>query len=168
MHKPGIEIDLEKIQILSELRKEENERFRSFLKGHNARKIDLLFHKVNEEVAPKIDCTVCGNCCKNLSPYLTKDDLRNLTTGLNITVEEVVEKHTETDERGISLKHLPCCFLKDNKCTIYPHRPATCASFPHLHKPQTVTRLRAIMGSYSICPIIFNVVEHIKAEMNFE
>jgi Fe-S-cluster containining protein len=163
-----LETDLEKIRELGHLREDENQRFRAFLKNRNTHKLDLLVHRLNEEIAPHIDCTACGNCCRSLSPYLTKDDLRHLAEGVQLPVEDAVAAYTETDEQGLSLKHLPCCFLKDNKCTIYEHRPETCASFPHLHQPDFNSRARRTIENYSICPIIFNVLERLKAEMHFE
>jgi uncharacterized protein len=163
-----LETDLEKIKELGELRDDENQRFRAFLKNRNVHKTDLLVHRLNSEIAPHIDCTACGNCCRNLSPYLTKDDLKHLTDATRLPVEEVISTYTETDDYGLSLKHLPCCFLKENKCTIYQHRPETCSSFPHLDQPDFNSRARRTFDNYSICPIIFNVVERMKTEMQFE
>ena len=167
MNHHDLELDLEKIEHLGRIREDENFRFRNFLKGHNARKIDLLVHRLNEEIAPQIDCTACGNCCRRLSPCLTKNDLKNLSEGLNLPASEVVEKYTETIEKELSLKHLPCSFLVENKCSIYANRPETCASFPHLHKDHFTSRLRAAISNYSICPIVFNVMEQLKQEMHF-
>jgi Fe-S-cluster containining protein len=167
---PGyhLETDLEKIRELGHLREDENYRFRTFLKNRNAHKIDLLVHRLNEEIAPRIDCTACGNCCRQLSPCLTKEDLKHLTEATRLSVEEVIATYTETDDDGPSFKHLPCSFLKDNKCSIYQHRPETCASFPHLHKSNFNSRSRQAIENYSICPIIFNVLERLKVEMRFE
>ena len=163
-----LETDLEKISALAALRADENERFRHFLKNRNVHKIDLLVHRLHSEIAPKIDCTVCGNCCGTLTPYLTKGDLKRLTDGTRLTTEQVIEFYTETDEHGLALRDLPCCFLIDHKCTIYEHRPETCASFPHLHQPDFNSRARRTFDNYSICPIIFNVLERLKVEMHFE
>jgi Fe-S-cluster containining protein len=163
-----LEQDTRKIEELARLRKEENLKFKSFLKGRNARKISLAVHRLNNEIAPKIDCTACGNCCRNLSPCLNKEDLKKLSTALDMTTDEVVEKYTETDANGLSLKHLPCIFLANNKCTIYEHRPEPCASFPHLQEEDVTGRLRNIFDNYAICPIIFNVIEQLKLEMKFE
>ena len=101
MNHHDLELDLEKIEHLGRIREDENFRFRNFLKGHNARKIDLLVHRLNEEIAPQIDCTACGNCCRRLSPCLTKNDLKNLSEGLNLPASEVVEKYTETIEKEL-------------------------------------------------------------------
>ena len=163
-----LETNLEKIKELGDLRKEENQRFRSFLKNRNVHKTDLIVHRLHGEIAPHIDCTTCGNCCNTLTPYLTKDDLKSLAAGTQLTEAQVIDIYTETDEQGISLISLPCCFWKDHKCTVYEHRPETCASFPHLHQPDFNSRARRTFDNYSICPIIFNVLERLKVEMHFE
>jgi len=163
-----LETDLEKIRALALLRTNENQRFRSLLKNRNVTKTDLLVHRLHHEIAPKIDCTTCGNCCGTLTPYLTTTDLERLSEGTQLTVEQVIYFYTETDEHGLALKDVPCCFLTDNKCTIYEHRPQTCASFPHLHQPDFNSRARRTFDNYSICPIIFNVIERMKVEMHFE
>ena len=163
-----LETDIDRIKELGSLRAEENQRFRALLKNRNVHKIDLLVHKLNAQIAPHINCTTCGNCCRTLSPYLTTEDLHHLNLATQLPVEEVITQYTETDEFGISLRHLPCCFLKDNKCTIYQHRPETCSSFPQLDKPDFISRSRSTFDNYSICPIIFNVIERMKMEMGFE
>lgn len=164
-----LETGLEKIKALGLLRKEENERFRRFLKNRNVHKTDVIVHRLNEEIAPRIDCTACGNCCRELTPYLSKDDLKHIAEATRHSIEDAIAAFTETDDEGIALgKNMPCCFLAENKCTIYQHRPETCRSFPHLHKPDFKSRLRSVIDNYSICPIIFNVIEQMKVEVGFE
>ncbi len=163
-----LETDLEKIKTLSILREDENEKFRRYLKNRSVHKTDLLVHQINDQVAPRIDCTACGNCCKELSPYLNKEDLHQLAEATRKSIEDVIAAYTEKDEEGLSFNQMPCVFLAENKCTIYQHRPETCHSFPHLHKPEFTSRLRRVMDNYAICPIIFNVIERMKVEMGFE
>jgi uncharacterized protein len=162
-----LETDLEKIKALSTIRADENEKFRRYLKNRNVHKTDLVVHRIYNDVAPRIDCTACGNCCKQLSPYLSKSDLHLLSEATRKSIEDVLTEYTEKDEEGISFNQMPCHFLVDNKCTIYQHRPETCHSFPHLHKPDFNSRLRKVMENYAICPIIFNVVERMKIDMGF-
>ncbi len=95
-----LETDLEKIKQLALLRQEENLKFRTFLKNRNGHKIDLLVHRLNEQIAPRIDCTACGNCCRILSPCLTKEDLKHLTEATRLSVEDVIVSYTETDADG--------------------------------------------------------------------
>src|SRR4051812_11028419 len=106
MNHPGIETDLEKIETLGQLREDENFRFRKHLKSQNGRKTDMLVHRLYEEISSKIDCTACGNCCKHLSPCLSKDDLHHLSSALSLSSSEVVEKYTEPLGNDLSLKHL--------------------------------------------------------------
>lgn len=162
------ETDLDRIKELGHLREEENQRFRHFLKNRNVQKTDQLVNRLHSDVALQIDCTTCGNCCSQLSPYLSNDDVKKLAEGTRLTVEEVTGLYLETDEQGVSFRELPCHFLADNKCTIYQHRPETCASFPHLHKPDFKSRSRRTFEYYAICPIIFNVIERLKQATNFE
>ncbi|MFQ5576558.1 MAG: YkgJ family cysteine cluster protein [Anaerolineae bacterium] len=62
-------------------------------------------------------------------------------------------------------KGVPCPFLKDDLCSNYECRPTDCRSYPHLHKDGFVSRLWGVVANYSICPIVFNVYERLKAEM---
>jgi Fe-S-cluster containining protein len=164
-----LETDLEKIKALSLIREDENERFRQFLKNRNDDKTDALVHRLNEVISARIDCTACGNCCKELSPTLSKGDLKQIAEATRKSVEEVIAAYTERDAEGdTSFRHMPCCFLAHNKCTIYQHRPEVCHSFPHLHKPAFSSRLRSAINNYAICPIVFNVIERMKKEMGFK
>ena len=162
-----LETDLEKIKTLAIIREEENNKFRRYLKNRNVHKTDMLVQQLNADIAPRIDCTACGNCCKHLSPYLEKDDLLQLAEATRLTMQDVIAVYTEQDELGLSFKQTPCTFLADNKCSIYQHRPQTCQSFPHLHKPGFNQRLRRVTDNYAICPIIFNVIERLKVELGF-
>jgi len=162
-----LELDLSKIEHLGKLREDENYRFRSYLKGKSGRKIDAIVHRLNKEISERIDCTACGNCCKHLCPAISKEDLKNLSSGLGMEPAKIVEKYTETIEGELSFKLLPCAFLKENKCSIYEHRPESCSSYPHLHKKDFIHRLWTVIDNYSICPIVFNVFERLKQELHF-
>ena len=60
---------------------------------------------------------------------------------------------------------IPCHFLADNICTIYPQRFHECREFPHLHKPGFVQRFPGTIMHYARCPIIFNVIEELKRQL---
>jgi Fe-S-cluster containining protein len=64
-------------------------------------------------------------------------------------------------------KNLPCMCLKDTRCTIYEKRPECCKDFPNTHKHQFTTRLFAMIEYYSICPIVFNLMEMLKLELGY-
>jgi len=163
-----IELNLDKIEKLGKQRLDENFQFRTFLKGQDPDKIDRIVHQLNWEVSSQIDCTKCGNCCKSLKPGITQNDLEVLSKQLNMTTEQIVENYTETNDFGeLFFRHAPCKFLKDKKCTIYEDRPEACRSYPHLHKDEFTFRLFGVIQNYSVCPIVFNVFEKLKDELNF-
>lgn len=161
-----MEIDLNNIKNLGEIREEENFIFRSFLKGQDPDKIDRKVNELNEKYFELIDCKECGNCCNNLQPLIKKDDLERLKNELGIKEDQIINELLEKDEDGdLRLKGLPCRFLEDKKCKIYKNRPDDCKSFPHLHKKRINSRLFGVIDNYSICPIVFNVYEELKIKL---
>jgi len=164
-----LELDLEKIKRLAERNEENNWRFRAFLKFGDDHKIDRIVHGLYQEISRDIDCTQCGNCCRELRPLLAKKEVKLLANFINIPEDEFREHYTEVDhnDKKTRLRETPCAFLKDKKCTVYECRPADCRSFPHLHKRDFTARLINVLQNYSICPIVFNVYEQLKIEMRF-
>ena len=65
------------------------------------------------------------------------------------------------------LKNTPCKYLKDKECTIYENRPFDCKSYPHTHKKNFTSRSLSMIENYEICPIVFNVYERLKDELNY-
>lgn len=142
----------------------ENWKFRAFLKQLDIEieELDSIVHRITDEVSAKIDCTECGNCCKNIRPALDEDDITNFASGLKMSIDEFREKYltAEPDDPSEYLFNaLPCPFLVNNMCSNYECRPKACASYPHLHKEEFVFRLWDVVDNYSICPIVFNVKE---------
>ncbi len=163
-----LELDIGRIEEFGRLRKVENVEFRSYLKGQDFDKIDGIVHLLNREISDQIDCTSCGNCCEKLSPCIIAKDVDRLSTRLYISPKQVKDRYTEIYEGELFFKDLPCSFLKDQKCTIYSDRPEDCKSYPHLNKSQFISRLFEMIQNYSICPIVFNVFERLKIELNFK
>ncbi len=164
-----METDLIKIKKIAQQIEDENWYFRTFLKGYDIENLDSVVRKLFEQVSKAIDCTACGNCCKEIKPILKKKDINKLSKGLNIPPDQFVTKYVDKDEDGNNiLNQLPCPFLNDNKCTQYGSRPIDCASYPHLHKKDFVFRLIGVVNNYSICPIVFNVYEALKNKLKSE
>jgi Fe-S-cluster containining protein len=161
-----METNLKKIRQLGEKRNEENWEFRSFLKfiDMETAELDSLVHSLYKDVSLQIDCTKCANCCKEMKPALKKEDINRFSTGINIPVEEFMDKYIERgeDKTDFYFNKKPCPFLKDNLCTNYRFRPEDCQSYPHLEKEGFVYRLWGVVDNYSICPIVFNVYEILK------
>ena len=167
-----IELDLNIIKRNSKIRENENFKFRSFLKSQDSDKIDKIVHKLYKEVLEHIDCTKCANCCIELETGFQIEEIDRLTKHLNIDKNRFINESTKPDlfgdEDKFYLKSKPCQFLVDNKCTIYEIRPEECNSYPYLHKDDFISRLFGVLENYEICPIVYNVYELLKQEMNFK
>jgi hypothetical protein len=166
-----IQTDLKKITYYAGKNDKINWRFRSFLKtvDKSMSELDRIVHGINEEVTAKIDCTTCANCCKKMSPLITKTEARALAAHLRLSPRQFIEQYMIYSEgkRKYSLKELPCIFLKDYRCQAYEVRPKDCRSFPHLWKKEFVFRLIGVVENYAVCPIVFNVYERLKERFGF-
>ncbi|MBI9035383.1 MAG: YkgJ family cysteine cluster protein [Bacteroidales bacterium] len=161
--------DLNEIKHLGVERKNENLRFRSFLKGQIGRKVDKIVHKLNKIYFKKIDCTKCGNCCADLSPNIHDDEIQAVCNKVELPVASFLRDFTEMDDIGDRhLQSRPCSFLMQKQCIIYEVRPQTCRDFPHLHKSGFISNYYGVMVVYSVCPIVFNVVEDLKDKLKFK
>lgn len=147
-----LEIDLKNIEQIAKRKEAENISFRTYLKGQNSEKIDKIVHRLNEDITPKIDCLDCGNCCMNLRPIVSE-------------VSRFAE--AENIEAVKYLKSFPCKYIKDKKCTIYSDRFEECREFPYMHRDKFITRLHGVLQNYEICPIVFNIYEHLKIELGW-
>ena len=165
-----IELDLNVIEKNARIREDQNFRFRSFLKGQDSKRVDELVHRLYEEVTGKIDCTECANCCLALETFFTKKEIGVVTDLLGWDSNDFIKTKTKPDEEEKNrfvLKSVPCLFLENRKCSVYPHRPVECREFPYLHKKDFTSRLLGVIGNYAICPIVYNVYENLKQEFMF-
>jgi Fe-S-cluster containining protein len=162
-----IEKDINKIRRLAKQKEGENYKFRSFLKGCDMGRIDVIVHRLYRAISSKIDCKTCGNCCKKVLPVLNKKDIKRLTNGLKISVDIFKDKYLIEKENngGITFNKKPCPFLNSKICSQYKYRPEDCRSYPHLHKKYFVSRLINVIENTSICLIVFNVYEALKEEV---
>ncbi len=160
--------DLEQIKVIAGVKESENDAFRLFLKQQNSGLIDDMVQAINAEVTPQIDCTQCGNCCRSLMINVTQDEAVSLALHLGQPLASVKEKYIETSAEGqLIINSIPCHFLHNSSCTIYTERFNECREFPHLHKANFTGRLFGILSYYSLCPIIFNVVEKLKERLTY-
>ncbi len=162
-----IETDLKVIQEVSEIKEEQNYRFRSYLKNMNmsGSKLDKIVHSLYKEISAQIDCTKCANCCNVTITGLEEKDVKKFASGLKQNCEEFKAAYLVNSvdgEKEYEFKTLPCPFLKDNKCINYNYRPKECKEYPHLHKNEFSSRLFGVVSNYRICPIVFNVYEQLK------
>jgi Fe-S-cluster containining protein len=161
--------DIDRIKVLSRQKEEENLGFRSFLKsgGIPAKKIDAIVHRLNNLVSSRVDCRACANCCSEVKPLLKEKDIVNIAAALNMTANAFKKQYlVNAEETGrYHFNTVPCPFLENNRCTIYNSRPDDCRSYPHLHKNNFLSRSMTFVQNCSVCPIVFNVYEHLKSEI---
>ena len=72
-----IETDIERVRELAEAKEDQNWRFRTFLKGVDlsVKELDSIAHRHYKDIARQIDCGTCANCCKEVSPKLSEEDV---------------------------------------------------------------------------------------------
>ena len=143
----------------------ENDAFALFLKSADGEVIDAKVQALNAAIAPQIDCTNCGNCCKTLMINVIDEEADKLSNHLGQNRQIFDEQYLEKGSSMMVINAMPCHFLTDNKCTVYDYRFAGCREFPALHLPNFTKRLFTTFMHYSRCPIIYNVVEGLKAEL---
>ncbi len=165
-----MEIDPKKISRLSRRKERENQRFRYFLKSGSIHddQIDSTINELYREISSVIECRECANCCIEMEPMLDQNDIKRLSGGLGIDVKEIKEKYLiDGEEPGsFTFNARPCPFLKDRSCTVYPHRPKECRSYPHLHCEGMSHRSTYMIHNSAICPIVYNVLEEFKIRYN--
>ena len=155
------ETEINEIRKAMKMEEKDNISFRKWLKTDE---LDFKrFKKIVNEVTEKIDCTKCGNCCKEISPVLKDEDIERTSEKLNLTKEEFIKRYLINDKDNDLIFNLPCPFLIENKCSIYEPRPKDCRSFPNLDKDVTA-RCHQFFSNAEICPIVFNVLQNAKEE----
>lgn len=171
--------DLVQIQRLGENKREENKRFRKWMKSHNW--VERQFRRAAEEITAAIDCRACANCCRVPETELSHKDVERLMRFLGIKRKrEFLANYTETAEDGaLVLKRLKppegngCVFLANNgegnDCTVYEARPHDCEQFPHLLKGSASlqSRMWEFTERATYCPIVYNWMEKVKTLTNF-
>ena len=154
--------DLQFIADKSLNNKEEFELFKTQVKTIPVSKFDEMAHPVVEKITASVDCKKCGNCCRHQEPGVSNEEIEVLAVKKNITVEDFKDKFIAWDKDVSFLCIKPCTFLNGNECSVYALRPNSCADFPGLHRPGLKWRMKQVEENYSICPIVFNLVEKLK------
>ena len=163
--------DLVQIKRIGERQREENFRFRAWLKRHNF--AERRLKAIAQETEDAIDCTACANCCRVATTMIGQRDVERLTRFLGVTVKQFLADYTvESPDEGLILKRTGegCVFLTGNLCSVYEARPDTCQQFPHLVKGHGsfVSRMWQMPDRAVYCPIVFNSLEAFKKETGFK
>jgi Fe-S-cluster containining protein len=163
--------DLVQIKLLGEKKRDENSRFRRFLKSRDHS--DRILRRIAEGIEEQIDCTQCANCCKVATVQLSERDVERLAKYLRISQEKFLAEYTlESEEEGRILRRddrTGCVFLDGRTCTVYDARPDTCQRFPHLVRGagSIASRMWQFVDRAVYCPIVYNSLEAFKEELGF-
>ena len=157
--------DLVQIRRLGENKREENLRFRRYLKSHVF--VERQFRRAAEEIHEQIDCRQCAECCRVTEVQLAERDVERLARFFRITEKAFLEQYTATGEDGeLILRRTAagCVFLDGNDCTVYEARPGNCERFPHLLRGSgsVVSRMWQFVDRATYCPIVYNWMEAVK------
>lgn len=159
------------IKRLGEKQREENQRFRSWLKRHNF--VERRLKAIAQATEEAIDCTACANCCRLATTQVSERDVERLAKHFGMSTGAFQERYTaESQEEGRILKRdgNGCVFLEGNLCSVYEVRPQTCELFPHLVKGagSILSRMWHMPDRAVYCPIVYNTLEEFKAESGFK
>lgn len=167
--------DLVQIRRLGEKKRDENLRFRRYLKAHSF--VERQFRKAGETVEEQIDCRQCAVCCRVSEVPLAERDIERLTRFLSISEKAFREKYTALGEGGVLILRrtvspgspVGCVFLSGNDCTIYEARPGNCERFPHVVRGSgsIVSRMWQFVDRATYCPIVYNWMETVKGLTKF-
>ncbi len=163
--------DLVQIKRFGEKQRDDNQKFRAWLKRHNF--VERRLKAMAQDVEAKIDCTACANCCRVATTPVTERDAENLARFLRVKLAVFLRDYTvETEDEGRVLKRDKngCIFLEGNLCSVYEARPNTCELFPHLVKGNgsLLSRMWHMPDRAVYCPIVYNTLEEWKVETGFK
>jgi uncharacterized protein len=163
--------DLVQIRLLGEKKRDENLRFRRFMKSHDHS--DRILRRIAEDIEEQIDCTACANCCKLATAVVTERDAVRLSRHLRIPLAQFLADYTvESEEEGRVLRRSEeagCVFLDGTACTAYEARPDACQRFPHVVRGagSIASRMWQFVDRATYCPIVYNSLEAFKEELGF-
>ena len=163
--------DLVQIRRLGEKKRDENFRFRAYLKSHDF--VERRFRAKAQEIQDQIDCRECAECCRVTEVDLQERDVEKLARFLGISERSFLDQYTALGESGeLMLKRTDeagCVFLEGNECSVYEVRPGNCERFPHLVRGSgsIASRMWQFVDRAGYCPIVYNWMEAVKALTRF-
>ena len=91
----------------------------------------VLQELINKTIYDFSDCSICNLCCIDGVLHLDEPDIKRISKFLKISPKFLVEHYTKYNLKTGEIKiNMPCSFLKNNKCIIYPVRPEVCRDYP--------------------------------------
>lgn len=166
-------VDLVQIRKLARQKEDENWRFRQFVKfetGLDPDEMDRQVSETTQRVWAGIDCTACANCCREVKPTFSEEEVNRLAARLGTTTLQFIDAYLEPngdDDNPWQTRTTPCPFLKEDRCSVYEDRPADCKGYPYLYEPEFSARTMAMIARTFTCPIVFEVIEALKQSWKF-
>ncbi|HVU10578.1 MAG TPA: YkgJ family cysteine cluster protein [Phototrophicaceae bacterium] len=132
--------------------------------------LDELVERIAAPIIAAIDCKQCANCCRVLDVCLVPPDIDRLSTALNISIDEVVDRYADEELGAVQgewavIPVKPCPMLRGNLCSIYAHRPHACRIYPQF-TPDFRYNMEDTIEGASYCPIIYNVLSELAARVD--
>jgi Fe-S-cluster containining protein len=168
--------DLVQIGLLGEKKRDENLRFRRFMKSRDHS--DRILRRIGEGIEEQIDCTQCANCCKVAATPVSERDVERLSRHLRLPREKFLAGYTMRDEDapengGRILRRTEadgCVFLDGKLCSVYEARPDNCQRFPHIVRGagSIASRMWQFVDRACYCPIVYHSLEAFKQELGFK
>ncbi len=174
MSRLTIETSLERIAALTAQHRDDNQAFNHYIdimwerERRTDAELDALVDAIAARVIPHIDCTACANCCRSLPVGLTPADIPSLTRATGLPPDTITRRYvapSQSGEWGV-LCEVPCPFLRGNTCSVYSSRPRACRDYPAFTPDFRWLRDYFMRGA-GHCPIIFNVIEHLKRHLGW-
>jgi Fe-S-cluster containining protein len=163
--------DLVQIRLLGEKKRDENLRFRSYMKSRDHS--DRILRRIAEGVEQQIDCRQCANCCRVATAKVTERDVDRLARHFRLKPGRIVADYVvQSEDEGTILRRREngeCVFLDGNDCTVYEARPEVCQRYPHLVRGNgsIASRMWSMVDRASVCPIVYNSLEAFKQHLRF-
>ena len=161
--------DPTEVQCLAEELDDENWAFRASIKARFDPDDELLMSEVcrlADDITSQIDCTACANCCRVLAPPVDRGEMQQLAQALGMSTSSLQQTYLRQEDPGRWELPAPCPLLDGNLCRVYDARPRACREYPHLHNDFRAHSMARIKDA-SICPIVFNVIEKMKVEFDW-
>lgn len=126
----------------------------------NPRDLDGIVHALHDEAFGFFDCLSCANCCRNISPAISHNDVEQLAKKLKTKPSDLVVRHLRMDEDGdYVFRSAPCPFIDaENYCSVYSHRPKACSEYPHTDRSRFYQLLKLSLKNAEICPVVYAIL----------
>lgn len=159
--------EIEKLKAQGISKQPATKKFLNAIKDH--KNLDIRFQEQHTATFEKLDCLLCANCCKTISPIILQDDIDAISKHLGIKPAEFIQKYIYMDEDGdFVFNDTPCPFLQDdNYCRVYESRPKACREYPHTDRRKQKEIISLTVENSLVCPAVVNVINELKIHPDF-